>query len=128
MTVGEIYGARVLAILLNGKLVEVTDINPVGVTMDQLEALPVVEDEQIMEEVVRLSAIDLEYNLHELLMYMDKMAYMEYQEPLELEEQQEGWHTCHEYSKCKRGSTSKPYKNAAYWHRVRSFCVRRNYH
>ena len=67
-------------------------------------------------------AMELEFD-----MYMEK-EYMEYQEPLELEEQQEGWHTCHEYSKCKRGSTSKPYKNAAYWHRVRSFCVRRNYH
>lgn len=67
-------------------------------------------------------AMELEFD-----MYMEK-EYMEYQEPLELEEQQEDWHTCHEYSKCKIGSTSKPHKRADYWHRIRSFCVRRNYH
>lgn len=128
MTAGEIYGAMVLALLPSGKLVDVTDINPVGVTMEQLEALPVVEDEQLMEEAVRLKAVDLMQRLHELQMQFEKMEYMEYREPLELEEQQDGWHTCHEYSKCKRCSSSKPHKKAAYWHRVRSFCVRRNYH
>lgn len=128
MTAGEIYGAMVLAMLPSGKLVDVTDINPVGVTMEQLEALPVVEDEQLMEEAVRLKAVDLRQRWHELQMQFEKMAYMEYREPLELEEQQDGWHTCHEYIKCKRGSSSKPHKKAAYWHRVRSFCVRRNYH
>lgn len=128
MTECEIYGAMVLALLPSSKLVDVTDINPVGVTMEQLEALPVVEDEQLMEEAVRLQAVYLRQRWLELQMPLEKMAYMDYQETLELEEQQDGWHTCHEYSKCKRGSSSKPHKKAAYWNRVRSFCVRRNYH
>lgn len=87
MTAGEIYGAMVLALLPSGKLVDITDINPEGVTMEQLEALPVVEDEQLMEEAVRMKAVDLMQRLHELQMQFEKMAYMEYREPLELEEQ-----------------------------------------
>lgn len=128
MKIGEIYDKRVLAKLPSGKLVDVTDIDPLGITMEQLEALPAVEDKQIVREAATLTAIDISERPMELRLEMQKMEDIDYIDPLVFEEQQEGWHTCHEYSKCKRGSSSKPHVKPEYWHRVRSFCVSSSYH
>lgn len=131
MTAGEILGAMVLVTLHSGKVIDITDmeLNGTILTKEQLEEMPAADIERCCREHhVMLYTQSIAERLEEMAMQMEKMAYMDYQEPLELEEQQDGWHTCHEYSKCKRGSSSKPHKKAAYWHRVRSFCVRRNYH
>lgn len=131
MTAGEILGAIVLVTLHSGKVVDITDMELDGtiLTKEQLEELPAADIERCCREYhVMLYTQSIAEMMEETAMQLEKMVYMEYREPLELEEQQDCWNTLHEYSKCKRGSTSKPYKNADYWHRVRSFCVRRNYH
>ena len=130
MTAGEILGAIVLVTLHSGKVVDITDIELDGtiLTKEQLEELPAADIERCCREYyVMIYTQSIAEMMEETAMQLEKMV-LEYREPLEQEEQQDGWHTCHEYSKCKRVSSSNPHNKAAYWHRERSVCVRRNYH
>lgn len=85
----------------------------------------------VIQEVARLAmdARKATERFDELREYAERMlenVKMEYVDDYVdgwLEQMRTGWHTHH-----KEGKPCKAKVRPAYWHRIRSFCVRRNYH